>query len=108
MYKKGERFYDCSVRRRLSLPLLLRLLVAKETCSCGYSSQKRPAPAVTRRKKSSAPAARCICGEEDARSDGKSTSLKSILTAFSRKKYVEAGPAERVRLKRKSNNKVTF
>ncbi|WP_169911101.1 hypothetical protein [Evansella clarkii] len=31
-----------------------------------------------------------------------------FLTAFSRQKLVEAVPAERVRLKRKSNTKVTF
>jgi hypothetical protein len=31
-----------------------------------------------------------------------------FLTAFSRQKLVEAVPAERVRLKRKSNNKVTI
>ncbi|WP_169911241.1 hypothetical protein [Evansella clarkii] len=31
-----------------------------------------------------------------------------FLTAFSRQKLVEVVPAERVRLKRKSNHKVTF
>jgi hypothetical protein len=31
-----------------------------------------------------------------------------FLTAYSRQKLVEAVPAERVRLKRKSNNKATF
>jgi hypothetical protein len=31
-----------------------------------------------------------------------------FLTAFGRQKLVEAVPAERVRLKRKSNNKITF
>ncbi|WP_169910974.1 hypothetical protein [Evansella clarkii] len=40
---------------------------------------------------------------------GKVRAENPFLTAFSRhKKLVEAAPAERVRLKRKSNKKVTF
>ncbi|UTR08936.1 hypothetical protein MM300_13440 [Evansella sp. LMS18] len=39
---------------------------------------------------------------------GKAGAENPFLTAFSREKLVEAVPAERVRLKRKSNNKVTF
>ncbi|WP_142303648.1 hypothetical protein [Evansella halocellulosilytica] len=30
--------------------MLLRLLVAEKQCSCGYSSQKNSAPAITRRR----------------------------------------------------------
>jgi hypothetical protein len=39
---------------------------------------------------------------------GKARAENPFLTAFSRQKLVEAVPAERVRLKRKSNNKVTL
>ena len=39
---------------------------------------------------------------------GKARAENPFLTAFDRQKLVEAVPAERVRLKRKSNNKATF
>ncbi|WP_139368290.1 hypothetical protein [Evansella clarkii] len=90
--------------------------------------KKNSAPAITRRKKNSAPAiTRCkksiarISSVENPSRQLDAFSVKKMLvlagtaraenpflTAFSRKKLVKAVPAERVRLKRKSNNKATF
>ncbi|WP_169910921.1 hypothetical protein [Evansella clarkii] len=46
--------------------------------------------------------------DEDPRSCGNARAENPFLTAFSRQKLVEAVPAERVRLKRESNNRVTI
>ncbi|WP_096186364.1 hypothetical protein [Evansella halocellulosilytica] len=56
--------------------MLLRLLVAEKQCSCGYSSQKNSAPAVTRRRLC-APSSARLSEEETASAQVLENSVKS-------------------------------
>ncbi|WP_134163588.1 hypothetical protein [Evansella clarkii] len=75
------------------------------------------APAVTRRKKSFASSAPqeypsiqidAFAVKKMLVPTGEARAENPFLAAVSRQKLVEAVPAERVRLKRKSNNKITL